>query len=116
MDRVCPQVADRDTPGHVHVIGSKTHLHPADAMTAQVTIGGGAFSTIINPVAEPQIGWVMTWGDPASVALSAVSALISYDYLLSDCITTKEAIRRLRMLRAARASLAREPGEGDRHG
>ena len=108
-------VLDRDTPGHVHVISSKMHPHPADGMTASVTIGGGAFSTILNPVAERPICWIMTWGDPASVALSAVSALASYDYLLSDCITTKEAIRRLRMLRAARASLAREPGE-DQHG
>lgn len=95
--------------GSVRVIGRLAgKKHPADGMTAQVIMGGGAVSSIINPQSFEDGGpeWVCRYGDVESIRYSVASLLSSYDYLLSGNITTTEAIRRLRLLRAGRARLA----------
>ncbi|HEY9219571.1 MAG TPA: hypothetical protein VIO94_16100 [Phenylobacterium sp.] len=61
---------------------------------------------ICDPTADPSVGWTLNWGDPEVVSITAASVLYSYAYLLSDHITTSEAIRRLRILRQARQELA----------
>ena len=52
----------------------------------------------------------MRYGNPNAIRLVVASLLESYDGLLSDHITTREAVRRLRLLRNARAALN---GEGE---
>lgn len=83
--------------------------HPADGMTATVWLGDGASSSIVNPQSfeDGGVEWVMRYGNPESVKYAAASLVESYDYLLSDEITMKEATRRLRLLRAARLALLR---------
>lgn len=94
-------------------VGHSQPPHPADGLTATVDCGGGAFSTILNPQSFEDGGliWCLTWWqNKDALAGSAASALSSFDYLLSQDITTKEAIERLRILRRARAALS--PCEG----
>lgn len=64
--------------------------------------------TIEDPQAffDGGVGWRLIHGDPAPFVHTAVSLLESYDYLLCGQITTAEAMRRLRLLRAGRAALA----------
>lgn len=94
--------------GDVRVIDNTPGGHPADGMTATVSMGDGAFSSIINPMSFEDGGpeWVMRYGRPDSIRYSVASLLDSYDYLLSDHLTLREATRRLRLLRAARKALA----------
>lgn len=94
-------------PGDVRVIDNTPGGHPADGMTATVSMGDGAYSSIINPLSFEDGGpeWVMRYGDPESARYSVASLLESYDYLLSDHLTVREATRRLRLLRAARTAL-----------
>lgn len=93
--------------GDVRVIDNTPGGHPADGMTATVSMGDGAFSSIINPQSFEDGGpeWVMRYGNPESIRYSVASLLDSYDYLLSDHLTMGEATRRLRLLRAARKAL-----------
>lgn len=83
--------------------------HPADGMTAHVSVGDGAVMTIINPQSFADGGpeWVMRYGNPEGVRYVVASLLESYDGLLSGDITMKEATRRLRCIRQARAALSR---------
>jgi len=76
--------------------------HPANGMTAHVGVGDGAVMAIIDPTHESGLIWTLTWGNVESVRYVAAGVLDSYDYLLSSAISTAEAIRRLRLLRAAR--------------
>lgn len=95
--------------GAVRVIGSLSNpKHPADGLTAHVPMGGGATHTICNPqsFADGGMVWRLTYANPALIRYAAASLIESYDYLLSDNITMTEATRRLRLLRAARRSLA----------
>ncbi len=82
------------------------HGHAADGMTINVPLGDGASATIIDPRSFDDGGpeWVMRYGNPESVRYTVASLLESYDYLLSGNISTKEAIRRLRVLRQYRAA------------
>lgn len=103
-----------DVPGAYRVGHSKPNGHPADGMTAQVCIGGGAFMTIPNPMSYKNGGivWTLTYGAAHAVRLTAGSIITSYDYLLSDAINMEEATQRLRLLRNARRALAtQERGE-----
>jgi hypothetical protein len=77
-------------------------------MTCEVNLGGGAYSSIINPQSFVNGGaeWHCRYGDVVGIRYTVASLLDSYDYLLSDNITMKEATRRLRMLRVARRTLA----------
>lgn len=88
--------------------------HPASGMTVEVAMGGGAFSTIINPQSFKDGGpeWVMRYGNPESIRYAVASLLETFDYLLSDNITMKEATDRLRLLRAVRRDLAQEERDG----
>lgn len=94
--------------GAVRVTGKLGGPHPADGLTAQVCLGGGAVSTIINPQSFEDGGpeWRCRYGDVEGIRYTAASLLESYDYLLSEAISLKEATRRLRLLRSARALLA----------
>ena len=85
--------------------------HPADGMTADVTVGDGAVHTIIDPSSFAEGGpeWTMRYGDPEAIRYTVASLLESYDYLLSSAITASEAARRLRILRAGRAALEAKP-------
>lgn len=86
--------------------------HPADNMTATMTMGGGAFMTFINPQSFAAGGpeWTCRYGNVEGIRFTVASILSSYDYLLSGAINSAEAIRRLRLLRAGRATLtAQEP-------
>jgi hypothetical protein len=94
--------------GDVRVTGPTPNGgHPADGMTATVWLGDGAVATIVNPQSFENVGveWVLRYGNPEAVKYTAASLIESYDYLLSDEITTKEAERRLRVLRASRTAL-----------
>jgi len=90
-------------------ISKSLHPHPADGMTVTVSMGDGAYSTIINPQSFENGGpeWVMRYGNPESIRYTVASLLETFDYLLSDNINMKEATDRLRMLRAVRRDLAR---------
>ena len=87
--------------------GNPERPHPADGMVADVHCGGGAHMSIINPRSFKDGGpeWVMRYGNPDDIRYVVAGLLESYDGLLYSGITTKEAIRRLRMMRAARALL-----------
>ena len=78
--------------------------HPADGMTIDVECGDGAIMTIIDPRSFVEGGpeWVSRYGNIESIRYTLASLLDSYDYLLSGNINQKEAIRRLRLARAAR--------------
>lgn len=84
--------------------------HPADGLTAVVQIGDGAQVEIINPQSFADGGpeWRMRYGDPEPIRYTVAGLLGCYDALLDSNITTAEAIRRLRVMRAARAALAGE--------
>ena len=88
--------------------GPPDRPHPADGMVADVECGDGAKMTIINPQSFEHGGpeWTMRYGNPEGVRYTVAGLLESYDYLLSGEITMKEATRRLRLLRNARAALA----------
>lgn len=90
------------------VIGKLGGPHPADGMTVHVSVEDGAVMTIINPQSFADGGpeWVMRYGNPEGVRYAVASLLESYDGLLSDDITMKEATRRLRLVRDARAALS----------
>jgi hypothetical protein len=96
-------------PPNVRVIGSLGGDHPADGMTAQVKLGDGAVCSIINPQSFADGGpeWQMRYGDPVGIRYSVASLLESYDGLLCGAITMKEATRRLRVMRQARAALTK---------
>lgn len=100
--------------GSVRVTGKLGGPHPADGLTAQVVLGGGAVSTIINPQSfeDGGPGWRCRYGDVEGIRYTAASLLESYDYLLSDAINMTEAIRRLRLLRAGRSALTKEKQDG----
>jgi hypothetical protein len=76
-------------------------------LTAEVSCGDGAFMSIIDPRSFEDGGleWRLRYGNPATIRYIAAGVVESYDYLLSAEISTKEAIRRLRLLRSARRAL-----------
>jgi hypothetical protein len=71
-------------------------------MVARVEVGDGAVMSIVDPTHDGGLIWTLTWGNVESVRYVAAGVLDSYDYLLSSAISTAEAIRRIRLLRAAR--------------
>lgn len=95
-------------PGSVRRHVSSIGGHPADGMTATVHFGEGAYGTIIDPTSFENGGpeWVMRYGNPERIRYAVASLLSTYDYLLSPGQNTKEVIRRLRLMRAARHALS----------
>ena len=85
--------------------------HPADGLTAIVEIGDNAAMEIINPQSFAGGGpeWQMRYGNPEPIRYVIAGLLSSYDALLSEEITMAEATRRLRLMRAARRQLRKEP-------
>ena len=81
--------------------------HPADGMTAEVPVGDGALMTIPNPRSFDAGGpeWTCRYGNVEAIRYTVASLLSSYDHLLSGNINMTEAIKRLRMMRAARRAL-----------
>jgi len=74
-----------------------------------VDCGDGASHAIVNAANEDDhIEWLQRYGSTElreKHRLAVAFLLESYDYLLSDRITQREAIERLRILRRARAEL-----------
>lgn len=95
-------------PAGTYRISVSHPAHPADGMTATVSMGDGAYSTIINPQSFANGGpeWVMRYGRPESIRYTVAALLETFDYLLSEGITMKEATERLRIMRAVRRDLA----------
>lgn len=91
--------------------GKSKPAHSADGMTATVSMGGGAYATIINPQSFVDGGpeWVMRYGNPDSIRYTVASLLETFDYLLSDEISAKEASRRLSIMRSVRRALEGQP-------
>ncbi len=80
---------------------------PARNCTVHIECGDGAVMTMVNPYAEDSVEWGLRYGNADRMKHVAASVIESYDYLLSAHITANEAIRRLRLLRARRAALAK---------
>jgi hypothetical protein len=81
------------------------------SLVVQVDHGGGAWGSISDPsqFADGGLEWCLRYAPEASnCRLQAASVVATFDYLLSDNITMKEATRRLRQMRKARAALAQE--------
>lgn len=79
--------------------------HPANGMSARVYVGDGAVMTIVDPTHSDGMEWTLRYGRPEVLRFSVASVIESYEYLLSDSITTTEAVRRIRIMRGARAAL-----------
>lgn len=77
-----------------------------------VEVGGSAVHFVPNPAADPHLEWMLRYAPNDlddkrnSVRLAAASVLDGFDYLISTQIPMKEAVRRLRILRAAWRSAA----------
>lgn len=78
---------------------------PARGCTSPVDCGDGAVMTIVNPYSDDSVEWGLRYGNADRMRFVAAGVISSYDYLLSADITAKEAIRRLRLLRARRVEL-----------
>lgn len=108
-------LANDPQPGEFRVCcGGAGGPHPADNMTADMEMGGGAFMTFINPQSFADGGpeWTCRYGNIVGIRYTVANLLESYDYLLSSNINMQEATRRLRLLRAGRRALATKE-EGD---
>ena len=81
---------------------------PPKGSIARVDCGDGAVMAMPNMFHDWNIVWNLTWGDPEQCRFGAASIIESYDYLLSGCLSMKEATRRLRLLRAKRRELIDE--------
>lgn len=87
------------------------NTHPFDGMAIHVPVENGeAVMDIIDPrsFAEGGPEWVMRYGNPEGIRFGVAMLLSSYDYLLSDQITMKEATRRLRVMRQYRRAACQQ--------
>lgn len=73
-------------------------------ITLEVEVGEGATMSITDPLAYKDGGpeWISRYGNIELHRYQIASMIESYDYLLSDLINMTEAVRRLRIMRAAR--------------
>lgn len=78
---------------------------PARDCVGRVHCGDGAVLTITNPYADDSVEWGLRYGDANRMRFVAASVIASYDWLLSADISAKEAVRMLRLLRAARTNM-----------
>jgi hypothetical protein len=79
----------------------------------RVDHGDGAVGSIPNPRHELGLEWALRYGNPEQVRYVAASVIETFDYLVSDGITMKEATARLRQFRRARAEKIKEAGLGE---
>ncbi|XHB99384.1 hypothetical protein ABWH97_00090 [Nitratireductor sp. ac15] len=102
---------DVAAPAGYFRLGKSKPAHAADGMTVTVSMGGGAYGTIINPQSFSDGGpeWVMRYGNPESIRYTVASLLETFDHLLSDGISAKEASRRLIIMRSVRRALGSQP-------
>lgn len=102
--------------GYYRVTGSTPKPHPANGMTVIISMGDGAYSTIINPQSFADGGpeWVMRYGNPESIRHAVAGLLETFDYLLSDAINMQEAMRRLRIMRKVRSDLSAQDRDDGR--
>lgn len=98
--------------GSVRLTGRIGGDHSADGLTGIVAVGDGAVMTVINPRSfeNGSLEWRLRYGNAEGIKYTAASVVECYDYLCSPEITLKEAVRRLRLLRAGRAALQGEEG------
>lgn len=79
-----------------------------ETFAIRVPTGGNAVMAMPNPWGNPHIEWTLRYSHNLNLANSgrftAAEIVASYDYLVSEAITMKEATRRLRLLRVARAA------------
>jgi len=66
----------------------------------RITVAEGAVMPIPNRYAERPLEYSLRYGHTPDVRFMAAEVVQSFDYLLSQDISTTEAIRRLRILRA----------------
>jgi len=69
----------------------------------RVDVGGGAVMFIpASDVCDAEsINWHLRYGDAEQVRMQAATLLDSFQYLMSDDISLKEATRRLKLMRTA---------------
>ena len=80
--------------------------------SVRVEVGNGVVHWIQKPKVFP-LSHKLRYGDATSEeTVVAAEILWGFDYLLSSAISTKEAIRRLRILRKARQSAFEEWKKG----
>lgn len=72
-----------------------------EGLVQWVKLGGGATMCIVSPQDDPALEWVLRYGDVEAVRYSAAAVVASYDYLVGEPISMKEATRRLRIARKA---------------
>ena len=81
-----------------------------------VPVGGGAAHFIVNPIDDPSVEWMLRYRcdtngkEDTEARLAAATILDSFDYLLSDEISTSESVRRLRLMRGARMRVKAQKG------
>ena len=99
-------MADRDHEKPGRII-------PCGPTVAHVTLGDGAQMSVIDPRSfrDGGLQWKLRYGDADSVRLIAAGVVEDYDFLTSGELTMKETVRRLRILRNARKSLAQKEAE-----
>lgn len=75
----------------------------------RVPTGGGVVMAMPNVWGDPHIEWMLRYArdlnDPKAGRFTAAEIVASFDYLVSEAITMKEATRRLRLMRKARAAV-----------
>jgi hypothetical protein len=78
-------------------------------LTLDVDCGDGAVMSIVHPLSfeDGGVEWRLRYGNPEEVRFIAASLISSYDYLLSEHISQKDAERMLRLLRQARRAAFR---------
>jgi hypothetical protein len=70
-------------------------------VTRTIHVGDLAHMEIPKRDGVPPLEWTTRYGDVVAARFIIASVLSSYEYLLGEGITAKEATRRLRILRKA---------------
>ena len=83
-------------------------------LTITVDVGDGAVMTLPNPAAyiDGGLEWQLRYGNAVAVRFIAANLVSSYDYILSKNITSKEAMRRLVIMRKAYHEANTTPNKG----
>lgn len=85
--------------------GTEGRIIPAGPMAAMVELGDGAAMHVLDPrsFADGGLEWTLRYGALEPVRYTAASIVSDYDCLTSGEYSMKETVRRLRILRRARA-------------
>lgn len=82
-------------------------------MVIQVNLGDGCSQAIPDPRGDDSLEWELRYALFGRAALCAAEVIAGFDCLLSDAISAKEAVRRLRFLRKARKAAIKGVTHGD---